>query len=323
MSTTPTEAADTLDAPDTDRARRIRVALIERLCIGLATTPDLLLHIAEVVGYPPLVMNEFRAHLDAIGAEQAEGRWKLSEGPPVGWGWRTINRGTVALYRYGNGPGDYSGYAEPNGDWVVLHGERMIPDTATPPTLSAAMAAALHAARVEGLFGAVANAPSLCAWPECGHRETLHVGGPERRWCRECECGEFKAAPSPEAEGGWPGVPAPAFDGPTVTMDAVVLARLGFFGWLRGKGFDVAQVMVPTGAALEPRYYLLSLSRSKGQPLLVWWRPDAKGYTGDLDEAGRYTDREIERYRSMTAVPVPCEAVDEMTRPRRVYASSL
>ena len=44
-------------------------------------------------------------------------------------------------------------------------------------------------------------------------------------------------------------------------------------------------------------YYLLSLKHSRGD-YLTWWKPNRRGYTIDIREAGRYEDSEIETTNS-------------------------
>jgi len=53
----------------------------------------------------------------------------------------------------------------------------------------------------------------------------------------------------------------------------------------------------------EPRFYLLD-SRSCVGNCALWWRPDGKGYTCELDQAGTFTLDEARSHRS-TDVPVP------------------
>ena len=40
-------------------------------------------------------------------------------------------------------------------------------------------------------------------------------------------------------------------------------------------------------------YYLLSLKHSRGD-YLTWWKPNRRGYTIDISEAGQYENAEIE-----------------------------
>jgi hypothetical protein len=50
----------------------------------------------------------------------------------------------------------------------------------------------------------------------------------------------------------------------------------------------------------------------------LWWRPNASGYTNNLDEAGRYTKEEADRYHAnrKTDVPVPLVVAVRLSQPR-------
>ena len=67
---------------------------------------------------------------------------------------------------------------------------------------------------------------------------------------------------------------------------------------------------------LEPRDYLILDVRQMNGDALLWWGPRNKGYTFDVDEAGRYTKTEAEaqRARRMSDFPVPAGGVMECTR---------
>ncbi len=69
-----------------------------------------------------------------------------------------------------------------------------------------------------------------------------------------------------------------------------------------------ASAQEPQGAAGdgERRFYLLSVKWSEGD-YLTWWRPDAKGYTRRLADAGEYTAEEARRYAHPLTIPVLCE----------------
>jgi hypothetical protein len=57
-------------------------------------------------------------------------------------------------------------------------------------------------------------------------------------------------------------------------------------------------------------------ARDKSE-MALWWRPEGKGYTYHVDEAGLFTDEEVQkitRSRS-TDVPVPREIVETAMRP--------
>ena len=48
--------------------------------------------------------------------------------------------------------------------------------------------------------------------------------------------------------------------------------------------------------AEQREFYVLSLKHTReGHRLVTWWRPDDKGYTWDLRQAGRYTEARITR----------------------------
>lgn len=66
----------------------------------------------------------------------------------------------------------------------------------------------------------------------------------------------------------------------------------------------------PVQQEASQRFYLLSLSRST-QPhaAMTFWAPDARGYTGSLSEAGKFTDREVAKYASRDSLAIPCGAV--------------
>lgn len=43
----------------------------------------------------------------------------------------------------------------------------------------------------------------------------------------------------------------------------------------------------------------------------LWWRPEGAGYTCDLSEAGKFTDREVAKMRA-TDKALPVDAVDAL-----------
>lgn len=58
------------------------------------------------------------------------------------------------------------------------------------------------------------------------------------------------------------------------------------------------------------RYYLVSLSRSRqAHTAATFWGPDARGYTLDVDKAGRFTDREVAKYATIDSITIECGAV--------------
>ena len=60
-------------------------------------------------------------------------------------------------------------------------------------------------------------------------------------------------------------------------------------------------------------YFILALDRSTGQDLLVWWKPNDTGYTIFLEEAGRYTHRQVtekaDYYNNGEALAIPVHEV--------------
>ena len=42
------------------------------------------------------------------------------------------------------------------------------------------------------------------------------------------------------------------------------------------------------------RYYIKNNERSQQNCCLIWWKPNSHGYTANLDEAGTYTQQEIQ-----------------------------
>lgn len=69
-------------------------------------------------------------------------------------------------------------------------------------------------------------------------------------------------------------------------------------------------------------FYILSLDHTSGG-VVTWWRPDNQGYTTDLNQAGRYTRRQVEAARSYydngdQTMAVPCEAATAMAEEIRL-----
>lgn len=70
-----------------------------------------------------------------------------------------------------------------------------------------------------------------------------------------------------------------------------------------------AELAPGTGSGVH-RYYIVSLSRSRqAHAAATFWGPDARGYTIDVDKAGRFTDREVAKYGSPDAITIECGAV--------------
>lgn len=58
--------------------------------------------------------------------------------------------------------------------------------------------------------------------------------------------------------------------------------------------------------------------RENDQPLLTWWRPNSAGYTLNIDNAGKYTNSEIEGSQGYynngyDTLAIPVEVVNELT----------
>lgn len=65
---------------------------------------------------------------------------------------------------------------------------------------------------------------------------------------------------------------------------------------------------------MEKQYYILAPDRTTPSRLL-WWRPNACGYTSSIDEAGKYSQSEIDGnpdyYNGGEAFAVPVEDVEQ------------
>lgn len=65
-------------------------------------------------------------------------------------------------------------------------------------------------------------------------------------------------------------------------------------------------------------YYLLSLKWSKREDLYVWWGPNDSGYTTDINQAGVYTEEQINSrknyYSNTSTMPVPVELIEQSTK---------
>lgn len=73
-------------------------------------------------------------------------------------------------------------------------------------------------------------------------------------------------------------------------------------------------------------YYILSLKWSNGKEIYAWWRPDNNGYTSDLNQAGIYTEEQINKrtlyYKNTGTVPVEKEIVHKLQIQRTVPSLS-
>jgi hypothetical protein len=72
----------------------------------------------------------------------------------------------------------------------------------------------------------------------------------------------------------------------------------------------------------ETAYYLAAFQHGRWGGHVVWWRPGNAGYTNDLEQAGVYTQSQIESapsyYDTGDTVPVPVAFVNRMARVRRM-----
>jgi len=69
--------------------------------------------------------------------------------------------------------------------------------------------------------------------------------------------------------------------------------------------------------AAEQEYYILSLNGSQGAycQVLLWWRPDNRGYTKFLEAAGRYKESVVRTGLGYydnheTTIAIPCSEVE-------------
>lgn len=58
----------------------------------------------------------------------------------------------------------------------------------------------------------------------------------------------------------------------------------------------------------EDEFYILESGSVVGN-CAMWWRPEGRGYTCDLSDAGKYTADQAKRLRP-SDVPVPCAVAD-------------
>jgi hypothetical protein len=72
----------------------------------------------------------------------------------------------------------------------------------------------------------------------------------------------------------------------------------------------------------EPLYYLASFQHGRWGGCVIWWKPNNCGYTNDLEQAGIYTQSQIDAHRSYydngDTVPVPVSFVLNKCRIRRM-----
>ena len=64
-------------------------------------------------------------------------------------------------------------------------------------------------------------------------------------------------------------------------------------------------------------YYILCLRHSSLQDYtMTWWGPNSSGYTLNLNKAGKYTEKDIERFKGYERqdLPILCEEIDSMAK---------
>lgn len=64
-------------------------------------------------------------------------------------------------------------------------------------------------------------------------------------------------------------------------------------------------------------YFIISLKWSVGENHIVFWRPEAAGYTIDIDQAGRYTQEQLDRDPryyddGKNTLAVPCAEIEPL-----------
>ena len=91
-------------------------------------------------------------------------------------------------------------------------------------------------------------------------------------------------------------------------------------------GCDSKPCTCPSAKPQEKKpaeFYVLAL-RLSNATYWRWWRPRNSGYTDDLDQAGRYSERDIREapdyYNDgVQTRAIPCEVVDAMKTSRVLY----
>lgn len=83
-------------------------------------------------------------------------------------------------------------------------------------------------------------------------------------------------------------------------------------------GIDIVDsCLIQAEADDAPAFYIACFARRFHDGLVVWWRPDAKGYTTDLTQAGRYTKADADKHANEDNVVVPASSVRDNCRIRQ------
>lgn len=67
-------------------------------------------------------------------------------------------------------------------------------------------------------------------------------------------------------------------------------------------------------------YYILCLKELGAyRQVLLWWRPNNRGYTISLDKAGRYTEEEVQAHplyysNGESTLAIPCDEADRLAQ---------
>ena len=69
---------------------------------------------------------------------------------------------------------------------------------------------------------------------------------------------------------------------------------------------------------MAKQYYILSFNGPVGNDTL-WWRPEGKGYTMNIDEAGKWNEDDVKAHQGLYnngegTRAIPCKVVDALVR---------
>jgi Rha family phage regulatory protein len=121
----------------------------------------------------------------------------------------------------------------------------------------------------------------------------------------------------------------PAYD---LTRDGFTILAMSFTGkpamaWKEKyiAAFNAMERALKTGAPYLPPpedegedlFYIMSLNADKKSPFVTWWKPDDRGYTHYLNQAGKYSAEQVEANPSYYNnrrydVPIPCECANQV-----------